>query len=172
MADIFHNLQIEHRPISDLQPCLNNARTHSKKQLRQIAASIDEFGFTNPVLIDANDRIIAGHGRVQAAKLLGIRTVPVIRLDHLTPKQARAYLIADNKLAENAAWDREVLAIELHGLLEVDLGFDITLTGFETGEIDVLIGEIADAGSDDIDQIPGLDDTGAPVTQFGGKSVV
>lgn len=167
MADIFHNLQIEHRPISDLQPCLNNARTHSKKQLRQIAASIDEFGFTNPVLIDANDRIIAGHGRVQAAKLLGIRTVPVIRLDHLTPKQARAYLIADNKLAENAAWDREVLAIELHGLLEVDLGFDITLTGFETGEIDVLIGEIADAGSDDIDQIPGLDDTGAPVTQFG-----
>lgn len=139
MADIFHNLQIEHRPISDLHPYLDNARTHSKKQLHQIAASIDQFGFTNPILIDANDRIMAGHGRVEAAKLLGIETVPTIRLNHLTSAQTRAYSLADNRLAELAGWDEGILATELQFLNSMELEFDLEITGFETAEIDLKI---------------------------------
>ena len=102
-----HDLAVEHQPIAALTPNERNARTHSKKQIRQIADSIKEFGFTNPVLIDGEGGIIAGHGRVEAAKLLGQETVPVIHLNDLTEEQIRAYAIADNKLAENAGWDPE-----------------------------------------------------------------
>lgn len=127
------------RPVGDLKPYANNPRTHSKRQIRQIADSIREFGWTNPVLIDAEGGVIAGHGRIAAAKLLGITNVPVLWLEHMNEAQKRAYIIADNKLAENAGWDTNLLAIELQGLLDLRIDFDIELTGFETGEIDVLL---------------------------------
>lgn len=122
-------LVVEQIPISVLKPNPHNARTHTKHQIRQIAESIRVFGFTNPVLVDAENQIIAGHGRVEAAKLLGATEVPTIRLDRLTRDQIRAYVIADNKLAENAGWDKEILAIELEYLLTVEnLDFDVTIT--------------------------------------------
>src|SRR3954453_17920345 len=102
--------QIEHLSTASLRPFVRNARTHSKKQLRQIAASIERFGFTNPVLIDEANQIIAGHGRVAAAKLLGIETVPCRRIQHMSASEKRAYVLADNKLALNAGWDEEILA--------------------------------------------------------------
>lgn len=126
-------------PVDQLKPYANNPRTHSNKQIRQIADSIREFGWTNPVLIDAGGGVIAGHGRIAAAKLLGITDVPVLRLEHMSEARRRAYIIADNKLAENAGWDNDLLKIELQGLLDLNIDFDIELTGFETGEIDVLL---------------------------------
>jgi len=148
-------LKITYKAPAVLQPRASNPRTHSKKQIRQIATSIERFGFTNPVLIDGTGGIVAGHGRVEAANLLGIDTVPTIRLEDLTDAQIRAYVIADNKLAENAGWDRELLAIELQGLFDLD--FDLSLTGFETPEIDILIGELTEArdeeGDDDVPPI-------------------
>ena len=112
-----HSLHIVYRPIHALKPYGRNPRTHSGKQIRQIADSIRVFGFTNPALIDAQGRILAGHGRVEAAKLLGMREVPTIRLEDITEAQIRAYILADNKLADNAGWDREFLALELQELL-------------------------------------------------------
>src|SRR4029079_16827757 len=103
-----HNLQIEQTPIHALQPQDRNARTHSKRQIRQIAASIRQFGFNNPILIDDNLQIIAGPRRVEAAKLIGVPTVPTVRLSHLNETQKRAYLIADNALATKAGWDRGI----------------------------------------------------------------
>lgn len=122
-----------------LAPYGNNARTHSKKQVRQIADSIRRFGFCNPVLIADDNTIITGHGRVEAAKLIGMTEVPVRRLSHLSKDEVRAYILADNKLAENAGWDRELLAIEMQGL--IDLDFDIEGLGFSTVEIDLTIGD-------------------------------
>jgi DNA modification methylase len=130
-----HN--IEERSIESLKPYARNARTHSKKQIKQIAASIERFGFTNPVLIGDDESIIAGHGRVEAAKLLGRKTVPTLKLSHLNDSERRAYILADNKLALNAGWDNELLAIELQGLLDDD--FDLELTGFDIAEIDFII---------------------------------
>ncbi|HTF70158.1 MAG TPA: ParB N-terminal domain-containing protein [Edaphobacter sp.] len=121
------SLKIIYRPLAELRAFSKNARTHSKHQIRQIAESVKEFGFTNPILIDSKDTIIAGHGRVMAAKLLGSVEVPTIRLEGLTPDQIRAYVIADNKLAENAGWDKSVLAIELQHLLSIDESFDVTV---------------------------------------------
>src|SRR5215471_19100506 len=128
-------------PLAALKLYARNPRTHSAKQLRQIADSIRQFGFTNPVLIDGERGVIAGHGRIEAAKLLGIGRVPTIRLDQMTEAQKRAYVIADNKLAENAGWDRELLGLELQYLSELELDFDVTVTGFDLAEIDILIGE-------------------------------
>jgi DNA modification methylase len=130
-------LAIEHRPIEALIPYARNARTHSEAQVALIAGSIREFGFTNPVLVDGDDGIIAGHGRVMAARQLGLASVPVIELGHLTPAQKQAYVLADNRLAEQAGWDRDLLALEL-GELE-DLGVDLLTLGFEAGEIDDLL---------------------------------
>src|ERR1039458_9021014 len=113
-------LSVDYKALTDLKPYSCNARTHSKHQIRQIAESMRAFGFTNPILIDANNQIVAGHGRVEAAKLLGITEVPTIRLDRVTDDQIRAYIIADNKLAENAGWDKSILAIELQHLLTLD----------------------------------------------------
>ena len=121
--------------VSQLRPYPKNARTHSKKQIRQIADSIKRFGFTNPVLISDDNEIIAGHGRVEAAKLVGMKNVPTVRLSHLDAAQRRAYVLADNKLALNAGWDREVLAIELQALIDLDFGAEIT--GFSLAEIDL-----------------------------------
>lgn len=145
---------LNHRSIAELTPYARNARTHSKKQIKQISRSIERFGFVNPVLIGDEGQIIAGHGRVEAAKLLGIKTVPTLALSHLSEQERQAYILADNKLAENAGWDREVLAIELQHL--IDLDFDVELTGFEIAEIDFIIDEAengASAGSDPRDDL-------------------
>jgi DNA modification methylase len=157
------------RPIASLKPYAHNARIHSKSQIRQIANSIERFGFTNPVLISDDDEIIAGHGRVEAAKLLGLASVPTLRLSHLDATQRRAYVIADNKLALNAGWDQEVLAIELQGL--IDLEFDVDLTGFSLAEVDLVLEGTREASPDldeDTDeQIPPAIAAGSPVTQRG-----
>jgi len=150
-----NTVQIEHRPITDLKPYPRNARRHSKKQIQQIAASITRFGFTNPVLIGDDAEIIAGHGRVAAAKLLGMASVPTLRLSHLTEVDRRAYILADNKLALNAGWDHEILAIELQSLIDVD--FDLEITGFALAEVDLVLdaareGDVEGAGPED--QIP------------------
>jgi len=136
-------MKIEYTPVRELRPHPNNARTHSKKQIRQIAKSIEKFGFCNPVLVDDTRQIIAGHGRVEAAKLLGIDAVPTCQLLHLSDADKRAYILADNKLAEKAGWDKELLAIELQGLIELDV--DIELTGFEMAEIDLVLEEAREA---------------------------
>lgn len=128
--------QIEQISIEALVPYARNSRTHSDAQVAQIAASIREFGFTNPVLIDKDGGIIAGHGRVMGARKLGLSEVPCIRLAHLTETQKRAYIIADNKLALNAGWDEELLAVEFSEL--ADAGFDLGLTGFTDEEIAAL----------------------------------
>lgn len=149
------NLQIEQISIHALRPQDRNARTHSKRQIRQIRESIRKFGFNNPILIDDDDHIISGHGRVEAAKGLEIKTVPAVRLSHLNEAERRAYVIADNRLAEKAGWDPEILAIELQGL--IDIGFDVELTGFETPEIDLILEEFHDASRQSLtadDQIP------------------
>lgn len=146
--------QLEHLPLDALVPYARNSRTHSPQQIAQVAASIREYGFTNPVLIDAQGGIIAGHGRVMAARQLGLAEVPCIRLPHLTDAQKRAYVIADNKLALNAGWDDELLALELRELDQ--LGFDLHLTGFDDDEIrkllDIELGE--GEGQGDADAVP------------------
>ena len=126
------------RRVDDLIPYARNSRTHSDAQVAQIAASVREFGWTNPVLVDGENGIIAGHGRVLAARKLGMEEVPCIELAGLTDTQRRAYIIADNKLALNAGWDNELLALEF-GELQ-DLGFDLDLTGFDAGELEALAG--------------------------------
>ena len=161
------SLKVTYLSTDALAPYPRNARRHSKKQIRQIAASIEEFGWTNPILVDGSGGIIAGHGRVEAARLLGIETVPTIRIENLSEVQKRAYILADNKLAELAGWDRGILARELQGLLEFDLDIDVTVTGFETPEIDVLIGELDPAQEEDpADEIPALEE-GPQVTRPG-----
>ena len=130
-------MKIESLPIERLIPYARNSRTHSDAQIAQVAASIREFGFTNPVLIDAEDGIIAGHGRVMAARKLGLAEVPCIRLAHLSETQKRAYIIADNKLALNAGWDEEMLVLELAELREVD--FDLDLVGFDGDAIEAFL---------------------------------
>jgi DNA modification methylase len=161
------NAQIIERQVHELRPFPRNARTHSIKQVKQIARSIERFGFTNPVLISDASEIIAGHGRVEAAKLLGLSAVPTIALSHLTEEERRAYVLADNKLAMNAGWDREILAIELQAL--VDLDFDVELTGFSLAEIDFAIDELGQSdpeGSDTADDfVPEVD--GPAITRRG-----
>jgi ParB-like nuclease domain len=143
------NPAIEHISVQSLKPYPRNARRHSKAQIKQITASIQRFGFNNPVLIADDGEIVAGHGRVCAAKLLGIETVPAVRLTHLSEAERRAYVIADNKLALNAGWDREMLAIELQGL--IDLDFEIELTGFSLAEIDIVLDEARESAPDGTD---------------------
>jgi DNA modification methylase len=130
-------LAVTYRPPDSLRPDPRNARTHSKRQVRQITASINEFGFTNPILIDPEGEIIAGHGRLRAAKEMGLETVPTIVLEGLDDTRKRALRLADNKIALNAGWDTELLRIELGDLANLDLDFDLSITGFSTGEIDV-----------------------------------
>jgi DNA modification methylase len=158
---------IEECSIESLKPYARNARTHSKKQIKQIAASIERFGFTNPVLIGDDESIIAGHGRVEAAKLLGRKTVPTLKLSHLNESERRAYILADNKLALNAGWDNELLAIELQGLLDDD--FDLELTGFNIAEIDFIIEDAESAnpqaGDPADDAVP--ESEGPSVTRMG-----
>ncbi len=162
------DLRIEPRSIDSLKLRRNNPRTHSEKQIRQIADSIETFGFTNPVLIDASDTVIAGHGRVRAAKRLGIEQVPTVRLEHFSPEQVRAYVIADNRLAECAGWDRDLLAMEIQELAEIDLDFDLEVMGFETGELDLLMGgAAAEQGVDPADAEPDGEPDGPTVSRVG-----
>ena len=158
-------LTVTSLPIGSLKPYDRNARTHSPKQIAQIAASIKAFGFNNPVLIDKNGGIITGHGRVEAAKLLGHETVPCVRLEHLNDAQKRAYILADNKLAEKAGWDPEILKIELQHLTSLDLDFDLSVTGFEMPEIDLLLSDAAPE-SDPADDVPAIE-PGPAVTRLG-----
>jgi DNA modification methylase len=159
-------LSIEYRPVTGLAPYARNARTHSKHQVRQIADSIRAFGFTNPILIDNKNTIVAGHGRVRAAALLGMQQVPTIRLDSLSEEQIRAYVLADNKLAENAGWDKSILAIEFQHLLTIESGnLNITVTGFEIPEIDIILQETS-AKPDEDDELLG-DTDGPAVTKQG-----
>lgn len=136
-------IQVEQIEIDKLVPYIRNSRTHSAEQVAQIAASIKEFGFTNPVLIDETGGIIAGHGRVSAARKLGLTEVPCIRLSHLSETQKRAYVIADNKLALNAGWDERLLGLEIREIS--DQGFDLALTGFTEKELEELLAEDDDA---------------------------
>ncbi|WP_298031772.1 site-specific DNA-methyltransferase [uncultured Desulfovibrio sp.] len=152
------NLRIEKRPIEALLPYARNARTHSEAQVAQIAASMVEFGWTNPVLVDGDNGIIAGHGRVMAARKLGLETVPVIELAHLSETQKRAYILADNKIALNAGWDEEMLRVELDALREAD--FNLDLTGFDANELKAFFDCEPDAescepsaGDDDVPEV-------------------
>jgi hypothetical protein len=140
------NLRIEYRSPALLRPAVHNARRHSKKQLAQIAKSIERFGFVNPVLISDDFEIVAGHARVEAAKILGLKEVPTARLSCLSPAERRAYVIADNRLAELAGWDCDVLAAELKGLLDLQFD-DVELTGFALGDIDHILD---DAGANKV----------------------
>ena len=145
-----------------------NARTHSKKQIRQIRESINRFGFTVPVLVDSDGVILAGHGRVEAAKLLKLKTIPVIAVDHLSDAEKRAYIIADNKIALNAGWDHEILETELSELLSIlpDEGMDLALTGFEIAEVDgMLLNSGSDRAQPSDENIP--ETPVKPVTQLG-----
>ena len=152
-------IQVE---IEKLIPYARNSRTHSDDQVAQIAGSIKEFGWTNPILVDGENGIIAGHGRLAAARKLGMKKIPVIELAHLTETQKRALVIADNKLALNSGWDNEMLALELEELkLE---GYDLKLTGFGEDEIDALSPTVID-GLVDEDQIPEVPDE--PKTKLG-----
>lgn len=135
--------QIEILDVDLLAPYANNARTHSDEQIEQIARSIREFGWTNPVLIDQNDTIVAGHGRVLAARRLGIHTVPCLRLEFMDEEQKRAYVLADNQLALKAGWDFSLLREELFDLK--DIGFDIELIGFDDAELNDILSGTADS---------------------------
>lgn len=164
MGKTMSEIAIKYQSAKGLIPYARNSRTHSEEQVAQVAASIREFGWTNPILIDEENMIIAGHGRLLAAQKLGLSEVPTIKLEGMTQAQKRAYVIADNKLALNAGWDDELLALEVAELDE--LGFDLELTGFDTKEIDHLLGEASKTeGATDPDDVPDVADT--PVTQVG-----
>lgn len=156
------DMHVEYKNVSDLIPYVNNSRTHSDEQIAQIASSIKEFKFRNPVLIDEDGGIIAGHGRVLAARKLNLDTVPCIVLDGLTEAQKKAYVIADNKLALNAGWDNEVLGLELKALDEMD--FDLSLTGFDAEELASFMNEPT-VGLTDEDAVPDVPES--PVTVDG-----
>ena len=156
-------MQIIQRNVLELIPYVNNSRTHSDEQVIQIASSIKEFGFTNPILTDGENGIIAGHGRLMAAKKLGLKEVPTIELSHLSEAQKKAYIIADNKLALNSGWDDAMLAIEFAELEALD--FDLELTGFSLEEIAAFEVEEIPEGLTDEDSVPELPIE--PVTKLG-----
>ena len=155
-------LSVRYRPIDALRPDPGNARTHSRSQIEQIVASIRNFGFANPILVTPDDVIIAGHGRLIAARQAGLAEVPTIALSALSEAQVRALRIADNKIALNAGWDVDLLKAELAGIAALDVSLDLELTGFSTGEIDVILNPGEDPADDDIPALPTT-----PVTQLG-----
>jgi len=156
-------LKIVYKKTEDLIPYARNSRTHDEAQIAQIAASIKEFGWTNPILLDGENGIIAGHGRVMAAQKLGESKVPTIELSHMTDIQKRAYIIADNKLALNAGWDNQLLALEFDDLK--DAGYDLGLTGFSLDEINDLTPEVIEEGLTDEDAVPDVPEE--PITKLG-----
>ncbi len=159
-------LKISYLSPDRIRPYKNNPKIHKDKQVAQISSSIREFMFTNPILLDEQYEILAGHGRYMAAKELKLETVPCIILDHLSNEQKRAYRIADNKLTELGKWDEDLLALEFSDLSNLDLGFDLSITGFETTEIDLLIdGSPKDESEDD--KVPDVDLDIEPITKLG-----
>ena len=164
MTASIRDLRVETVPVSALKPYVNNPRTHSKRQIEQVAASIRTFGWTNPILVSDDLEIIAGHGRLEAARSLGLTEVPVMRLSGMSEAQRKAYVIADNRLAETAGWDEDLLRLEIGALIEMDLEFEIEAIGFETGEIDVLMA--GEAHSADPESLPEPED-GPAVSELG-----
>jgi DNA modification methylase len=165
----FDHLKIELKRLDQLKPDPRNARTHSEKQISLLANSIDVFGFNNPIIVDESDNILAGHGRYAAAMLLGLAEVPVVQVSHMTKAQKRAYILADNKLAELAGWDFDILGEELGLLLDEDINLDISLTGFGGEEVDRLVfGDGASGGP----KKSKADNEGEPVELPGDKPVV
>jgi len=152
------SLRIQYLAVSKLKSDPKNARVHPKRQLAQIAKSIERFGFNVPVLVNKDLSILAGHGRVQACQLIGVTEVPIIRIEHLSPEQARAFLIADNRLSENATWDEDLLGRELKELSELDLDFELDATGFAVAEIDLLIENVESPPEDVADELPETSD--------------
>jgi len=159
-------LCVVNRPLKELQPDPENPRVHSDKQLRQVASSIKTFGFNVPVLIDGQQRVIAGHGRIEAARLLGLQSVPTISLEHLSAAQIRAFMIADNRLTENATWNQSLLAEQFKDLSELELDFSLEVTGFEMGEIDVMIEGLGSNADERGKELPVQAD-GSEVCQLG-----
>ena len=147
-------LTVVYRPISDLKPDPRNARTHPKRQIEQLCVSIRQFGFTNPVLIDEQLVLIAGHGRLRAAREIGLAKVPTIELSGLTQVKKKALRLADNKIALNAGWDVEILRLELADIRTIDVDFDLSLTGFASGEIDVVLKAANDPDDEVIPAVP------------------
>lgn len=164
MTASIRDLRVETVPVSALKPYVNNPRTHSKRQIEQVAASIRTFGWTNPILVSDDLEIIAGHGRLEAARSLDLGDVPVMRLSGMSEAQRKAYVIADNRLAETAGWDEDLLRLEIGALIEMDLEFEIEAIGFETGEIDVLMA--GEAHSADPESLPEPED-GPAVSELG-----
>jgi ParB-like chromosome segregation protein Spo0J len=161
----YSNRRLELMPPARLVADQRNARTHSQRQIGQIARSIERFGFINPVLIDDTGQIIAGHGRVEAAKRLGLDYVPVLRVSHLSAAERKAYALADNRLAELAGWDRKMLVTELQAL--IDLNFEVELTGFDIGAVDVSLHDADEDRGKRAD--PGDERPRAAVTQGGDQ---
>lgn len=149
MGEIFNHPAIQQVSVSELQPSPSNARTHSNAQLQKLARAIRRFGFVNPIVVDADNVVRAGHGRLEAARICGLKTVPVIVADHMSTADLRAFALADNRIAEEAGWDREILAAELQELQVLLPDLDLTLTGFEIAEIDLAIEEARDEGPKD-----------------------
>src|SRR6202011_3317190 len=168
-ASVPSRLSVVDRLIGELKPDPTNPRLHSKKQIRQIANSIETFGFNVPVLVDAELNVIAGHGRLLAGRELGWSEVPTLCLDHLTPAQARAFMIADNKLTENATWDDRLLAQQLKDLSLLGLDFSLEVTGFEMGEIDLRIASLDDMPEPDDDPADAVPEVsaGPPLSKIG-----
>jgi DNA modification methylase len=150
LPDLF--LQVVYQPLAQLRFNPRSARTHSKKQIAKLADAIRRFGFTNPIIVDSEGMLIAGHARLAAARLLQLAQVPTLCLDHMSEAEKRAYVIADNKLAELAGWDRDLLAVEFEALIELE--FDVALTGFELPEIDLILDEHRAAGPGDEESVP------------------
>jgi len=160
------SLQVTYVPIDTLRPAERNPRTHSKAQIGQIAASVDTFGFNNPLLVDRENRVVAGHGRLAAAKELGLTELPTLRIEHLSEAQLRAYALADNQIATQAGWDEALLAVELNYIAELDIELDLTATGFSAGEIDVMLA-VSDDESAPEPPPPFVNDTDPPVSRAG-----
>lgn len=152
-------------PTNQLKPHPRNARKHSKAQVRQIAESIREFGFTNPVLIDKDNVILAGHGRVEAAKMIDLKEVPTLCIEHLSEAQKRSYIIADNRIAEKAEWDKDILALEFQELMEIEAEFSLDITGFSLPEIDLMVHDLDGRDPDEGEEAPQT--PVCPVTQLG-----
>jgi len=163
--------EIEQTPIADLKPYKNNPRTHSEASVSRLADAIAEFGFVVPIVIDRDNAVITGHGRIEAAKRLKLAAIPTVRADHLTPAQVKAYRIADNRLAELSEWDRDALQIEFADLmdlsLEGELGFDLEITGFEMPEIDLIIGGAGATEEGEAETAPLPEDAKPAVTKLG-----
>lgn len=161
-AGLLQHLKIEYRAPDELKPARRNARTHSKRQIEQIAASITRFGFINPILLDLEGRIIAGHGRALAARKLGLELIPVLRLEHLSEVERRAFALADNRLAELAGWDRDLLAIEIQELSALEIDFELTITGFAVAELDLLRAHTPEPEEEILPAAPGQDCVSRP----------